>query len=148
MKNQRSNWKATAFKKILALTFFTATILLAKPFASQAQSPIPDGDGVPISDAGPASEVESGSRFYKLDWANGTVTRKDGATYQGLKLKYNLYDDEIVYESTTNAPLVPKYTDITGFTLKGVDGGTDIMTFANGFPAVDKQTPASFYQVI
>jgi len=148
MKNQPSNWRATAFKKNLTLTFLTALILLVKPFSSHAQSPIPDSDGAPLTETGPASEVESGSRFYKLDWANGTVTRKDGTTYQGLKLKYDLYDDEIVYESTANAPLVPKYTDITGFTLKGLDGATDVKTFANGFPAVDKLTPASYYQVI
>ncbi len=146
MKNTPKTQKPTAFSRKLILTLFVLSLLFVRPVAVKAQGTIPDSDGKPLTIASPAADAD-GSVFYKLDWSDGSIGRKGGQQYTGLKLKYDEYDDLVVYEGSKSDPMVPVYTDINTFTLKNVDGKA-VMNFANGFPAVDKQTTASYYEVI
>lgn len=146
MKNKITP-KASAFKKTLALAALIITTVLTGSLVARAQETLQATDGKPFN-ANATADV-NGSVDFKLDWADGTLTRKGGKQYTNLKLKYDVYDDQVVFEDVKSGnSFVPTFTDITGFTLKGLDGDKTEMIFANGFPAVDNQTPASFYQVI
>jgi hypothetical protein len=143
MKNQQINSTTAVVKTTLLSAAFILMAVLAA-FNAHAQDTLQVSDGKPINESAIADV--SGSPDLNVDWADGTLTRKSGKQYTNLKLRYDAYNDQVVFEDIQSGnSLAPVFTDVSGFTMKGSDGD---MTFANGFPAVDNQTPASFYQVI
>lgn len=148
MKNEKKNTgtKATAFGKLRTLAALTVMMLLSLPFYGMAQETIQDADGKAVVTT--ATEDVTGSSDYKLDWADGSLTRKDGKEYANLKLKYDAYDDLVIFQNSKGSPVTPVFADVTSFTIKGISDNKTDLVFANGFPAVDTQTPASYYIVL
>lgn len=143
MKNKQINSTNAVVKTTLvSAAFMLASLLTA--FHAHAQDALQASDGKPVNESAIADVT--GSPDINVDWADGSITRKSGKQYTNLKLRYDAYNDQVVFEDPQNGnSLVPAFADVNGFTMKSNDGD---MTFANGFPAVDNQTPASFYQVI
>lgn len=148
MKNEKkkSSTATGSFKKAITMTAISGMLLLAHPFCLMAQETIQDADGKAVNTA--AVQDVTGSSDYKMDWADGAITRKSGKQYNNLKLKYDAYDDVVLFQDSNGNPLAPVFADVNGFTLKGMSDNQSDMVFANGFPAVDNQTPASFYVVL
>jgi len=148
MKNKKKNHhiKAAAFMKPMALAALTVAMLLARPFYGLAQDALQDADGQKVNTS--AYQDVSGSADYKMDWADGSLTRKSGKQYASVKLKYNAYNDQVEFQDSKGDALTPVFADVNGFTIKGIGDNKTDMVFANGFPAVDNQTPASFYVVL
>lgn len=131
--------------KTINLAALTIMLLLIKPFTIKAQEALQDADGKPVNTS--AYQDVQGSADYKMDWADGTITRKSGKQYAN-KLKYDAYNDQVVFQNSKGDPLTPIFADVNGFTIKGIGDNKTDMVFANGFPAVDNQTPASYYVVL
>lgn len=143
MKNQKNSSPTAAFKTtILSVAFITLAVLSA--FNAHAQDALQASDGKPV-DESTIADV-SGSPDLNVDWADGSISRKSGKQYTNLKLRYDAYSDLVEFQDLQSGKMfTPTFADLNGFTLKSSNGD---MVFANGFPAVDNQTPASFYQVI
>lgn len=121
-------------------------LLIIKPFNIMAQDALQDADGKQVDPS--AYQDVNGSADYKMDWADGTMTRKSGKQYANVKLKYDAYNDQVLFQDSKGNALMPVFTDVNGFTLKGISDNKTDLVFANGFPAVDNQTPASYYVVL
>jgi hypothetical protein len=146
MKNEKKHpVKAIAFTGTIYLAAFTIMLLLIAPFNIMAQDILQDSDGKQVNTS--AYQEVDGSPDYQMDWADGTITRKNGKQYAG-KLKYDAYNDQVVFQNSKGNPLTPIFADVDGFTLKGISDNKTDLVFANGFPAVDNQTAASYYVVL
>lgn len=133
---------AVAKTTLLSAAFMLMAVLAT--FNAHAQDSLQASDGKPVNESAVADV--SGSPNLNVDWAAGSITRKSGKQYTNLKVRYDAYADQVVFEdSKSGGEFIPNFSDVSGFTMKSDDGD---MTFATGFPAVDDQTPASFYQVI
>lgn len=89
------------------------------------------------------TDVE-GSPFLVDKWLSGKAETVKGMIYDNIKLKYEIYEDYVIFAyDTADEPL--KFSDpIKTFLIYTPTP----MLFSNGFPAIDKQTPESYYQVL
>ncbi|MCR8560018.1 hypothetical protein KXD93_20365 [Mucilaginibacter sp. BJC16-A38] len=117
-------------------------------FCIQAKSQFRyDRQGRPINELS-YTDIE-GDPYLATDWATGTVTLQNGKNV-GATLKFDIYADRLLFQGKNSETL--EFIDkLTGFTLNITN--TEIsnispLVFANNFPAVDKQTENSWYQVI
>ena len=83
-----------------------------------------------------------GSPYLSENWVSGLVISNKGKRYEYKKLRYDAYKDELEYER--GGSIYRLSAEISGFELAD-DKGT---VFRNGFPAIDRQTEKSFYQVL
>lgn len=89
------------------------------------------------------TDVE-GTPYLLEDWNSGSVTMaKGGKVYDGIKMRYDAYKDELEYEK--DGKLYRLGPEISAF---AIPTGNDLYIFQNGFPAVDNQTQNSFYRVL
>jgi len=59
-----------------------------------------------------------GVPFYQGDWLSGSVTMKSGETYDGLRLRYDAYKDDLIYQNNlTNSVIIIDKNSIAQFTL-------------------------------
>jgi len=144
LKDQSQN-RAT-FGEMLAFIGVVLTLILLSSIPGWAQGTIPDADGKPVQLSDAVREID-GSIYLSIDWTDGSLVRSDNEQYRNLKLRYDVYDDQVVFENSKNEADVPVYTDVNSFDLKGV-AGMDDAKFKNGFPAVDNLTAKSFYEVL
>lgn len=89
------------------------------------------------------TDIEGSPLLYEA-WLPGKVTTVSGKVYENLKLNYNIYEEMLtfVYDSA-DKPL--KFEEqVKTFTIYTPAA----LTFANSFPAIDRQTTASFYHVL
>ena len=140
MKNEKNHPViAIAFTETIYLAAFTIMLLLITPFNIMAQDILQDADGKQVNTT--AYQEVDGSPDYKMDWADGTITRKNGKQYTN-KLKYDAYNDVVLFHNSKGDALTPVFADVNGFTIKGIgDNKTDIV-FTEVYPARDNQTPA------
>ncbi|MPR34187.1 hypothetical protein [Salmonirosea aquatica] len=82
---------------------------------------------------------------YLMEEANTGIVRmaKDDKVYDGLKLRYDAYKDEVEYEK--DGKLYRLGPEISSFSLATGDA---LYEFRRGFPAVGDQTENSFYRVL
>lgn len=89
------------------------------------------------------TDVE-GTPYLMEDWYTGSVTMaKGGKVYDGLKMRYDAYKDELEYEK--DGKLYRLGPEISAF---AIPTGKDLYIFQNGFPAVGDQKQNSFYRVL
>jgi hypothetical protein len=85
-----------------------------------------------------------GDPFVFNKWLPGRAITDKGHVYDNLKLKYNVYDDQLTFiYLDTDEPLL-FVEPIKSFVVFNPTA----LTFANGFPAIDKQTVQTYYQVL
>ncbi|MBW4888364.1 hypothetical protein KXQ82_01495 [Mucilaginibacter sp. HMF5004] len=144
--NNQSKNSATFGETLTFIGVVLALILLSAIPGWAQQVGLPDAEGKPIEMSDAVREID-GSIYISIDWSDGTISRSDNEKYYNLKLRYDEYDDQIVFENSKNESDVPVFTDVNGFTLKDFDG-LDVAKFKNGFPAVDNLTAKSFYEVL
>ncbi|WP_431199354.1 hypothetical protein ACQ86K_30900 [Mucilaginibacter sp. P19] len=91
-----------------------------------------------------------GSALLTDNWLNGTVYFVNGKTANAI-LNYNIYADELLFKSPRDSSVQAFVDPVKGFSVKGIaleESDQTDMNFSSGFPAVDDQTPKTFYQVV
>jgi hypothetical protein len=87
----------------------------------------------------------SGSPYVYDKWLPGKATTDKGKVFGGeLKMKYNAYDDQLIFVYDTGDQPMLFAEPIKSFEILTPQP----LTFVNGFPAIDKQTPKTYYQAI
>ncbi len=122
-------------------------IMTLNRFAAGAQY-INDLQGKPYMEHS-YTEVD-GSAYLIANWAAGTVTFVNGKTITA-PIKYDLVRDELLFQNKGDSAAMSFVEPVKGFgfTNAAIEESNIIPpVFSSGFPAVDSQTPASFYQVI
>jgi hypothetical protein len=84
-----------------------------------------------------------GDPFYTDKWLPATVNTDKGM-HDNIKVKYDLHDDMLIFVHDTSEEPLRFVDEVKGFTLFLPEK----INFANDFPAIDKQTTRSFYQVL
>ena len=91
-----------------------------------------------------------GDPYLISSWADGTV-KFVGNKSINAKLKYDLMKDELLFQNPKDSSAMVFVNAVEGFSLrlfKIDESNLSPLLFSNGYPAVDDQTQASFYQVI
>lgn len=86
----------------------------------------------------------NGSPFFVEEWLPGVMYMKDGARANKFKLRFDAYNNELLFLNG-NDPLVV-VNPMTGFDITNFSGTT--FRFRCGYPAIDKNTEKSFYQLM
>ena len=116
-------------------------LLLAVCVSAQAQF-MQDVNGRVVNEMS-YTDVE-GSPYFIEEWHKGLIRMADGIkVHDGVKLRYDAYKDELEYEK--DGKLYRLGPEISAFSIPTGDA---LYEFQRGFPAVDKQTENSFYQVL
>jgi hypothetical protein len=119
--------------------------LLSK--AQQAQI-LNDNQGKPVMEQG-YIDVE-GSPYLNANWFTGVVTLANGKALTA-KLKFDLVKDELLFQSPRDSAALAFITPVKSFSLGmfSIDESNLLpLVFNSGYPNIDDQTTASFYQVI
>ncbi|PST84995.1 hypothetical protein C7T94_02440 [Pedobacter yulinensis] len=102
---------------------------------------IPDQNGKAV--ATKSYDNIKGSAFLTKDWTTGTVTLADGTTYQDVQLKYDQVEDKIRFKR--NDKELEFTVPVKQFSISG---NQKAHVFTSGFPAVNTNSAASFYEVL
>lgn len=86
----------------------------------------------------------NGTPFFIEEWLPGVMYMKDGARANKFKLRFDAYNNELLFLNG-NDPLVV-VNPMSGFDITNFSGTT--FRFRCGFPAIDKNTDKTFYQLI
>ncbi|WP_345953569.1 hypothetical protein [Mucilaginibacter sp. PAMB04168] len=89
-------------------------------------------------------EDVDGTPFMYNKFLPGKAVTTTGKVYDNIKLNYNLYDDMLLFVYDTSDKAMKFEEQIKSFTIY-----TPLSPmFANGYPAIDKQTAGSYYEVL
>ncbi len=129
------------------LRYSVLGIFLVVAFSSMAQAQVTVNGSTMQDITGRAimntqlKDVE-GSVFYKDDYQTATLYLENGGIVQGRKIKLNLQDNKVYYLDVDGKELesISK--------IKRISFEENNAVFENGFPAVDKQSSETYYQVI
>lgn len=101
-----------------------------------------DTHGMPFTKK--SFEDISGNPYLIDKWVPGTAQAASGLRFDNLKLKYDTYDNQLIFVYNDNdEPLMFK-DNIKSFTLLSPLP----LHFSKGFPAIDNQITDSYYQVL
>ena len=132
------------YKKILTLfaLLFTITAFAVAQGTDYGVDYYRNGENEIIR-KGVYAEVDGSPLLYEA-WLPAKVTTTNGKVYDNVKLNYNIYEDMLTFVyDTADKPL--KFQEQVKSFILYTPGA---LTFASNFPAVDKQSTTSFYQVL
>jgi hypothetical protein len=91
----------------------------------------------------------SGSMFYNDDWAEGYVLLQNQKRTPTLLLRYNIYSNEIYFRQDSEVMVIDPSLPVRefGMSVSFASGNRDIV-FRNGYPATNRNSTATFYQVV
>ncbi|MBB6108280.1 hypothetical protein [Mucilaginibacter lappiensis] len=127
------------------ITCFTALVLACLTAHAQV---IHDVQGNPYMEQS-YTEVE-GNPLLINSWVEGAIDFVNGKTVTS-KVKYDLVKDALLFQNKSDTTALYFVEPVKAFKLNSPVGEeSDILLpiFNSGYPAIDSQTPASFYQVI
>lgn len=126
-------------KKIL---LFLCCVMLAT--LSEAQGVVTYYDGTPAMEK-KLTDVEGTELLYP-DWVQGRILTKDGKVFRDQKLKYNQLEDKFYFLGNTGVSMM--FTTPVREIVLGDSASGGARVFRNGFPAISKFTPDSYYEVL
>lgn len=92
----------------------------------------------------PRYDSTMGSPYLFENWLPAKVTTDKGKTVTMMNVKYNVFEDKLIFLHSPGEP-APVFNDpIRSFTILT----TNDMVFMNGLPEIDKQNSLSYYQVL
>jgi hypothetical protein len=127
------------------ITCFTAMVFAC--LAAHAQL-MHDLQGKPYMEQS-YTEID-GNPFLINNWADGNIDFVNGKTGV-VKVKYDLVKDVLLFQHKGDSTAMYFVDQVKGFTLTNsfINESSIIpLVFNSGYPAIDIQTTASFYQVI
>jgi len=107
---------------------------------AQISPPGPVVTNIKGSNVKDADADVQGTPYLFDDWLPGSVVTEDGKTYNNLKLKYDIRFSQLIFLNQND--------EASGFREPVKMFTINHMVFTNGFPSVDAQTIAAFYQVL
>ncbi len=116
--------------------FITILLLMALPCWAQ-QRETDQGESVTYIDV-------SGSALLFGDWKAGIVRFNSGRSTDQFKIKFDCIQHKLLLQF--NGSAFSTESKVKEFVLKS--SSSDTMLFRNGFPAFEKETEASYYQVL
>jgi hypothetical protein len=141
-------------KVLLILSFFVCLVTSGqttpadRPVTGQTnwgnQLIIADKNGRPFK---PGYDQIIGSPFYLDDWTNAVVTSAIISDTGVIKVKFDLYNQDLHYLKPDNDILIVSKGFINAFRLLD-SAGTVIASFRSHFPEIDKQSSNTYYQVV
>lgn len=86
------------------------------------------------------SSKSNSGYFLQNDWADGSVMLEDNDVYDGLKLRYNAFEDKlVVYNNNLRNLFTVDKEKVKSFTVKSLDGEHKFARyFYDGYPAGDR----------
>ena len=84
------------------------------------------------------------------NWVEGAIDFVNGKTVK-VKVKYDLVKDVLLFQNKSDTTAMYFIEPVKGFTLNNAfinESNILPLVFNSGYPAIDAQTPASFYQII
>jgi hypothetical protein len=114
-------------------------------FSGFSQGTISYYDGTPVLEK-KRTDVEGTELLYP-DWTVGTVTTKEGKTYRGIKLKYNLLEDRLYFLADNGVTMLFN-TPVASFTIGDSASMSKAKTFRNGFPATGNLKADAYFEVL
>jgi hypothetical protein len=99
-----------------------------------------DSQGKAIRDADNELDNIKGTPFMYEQWVFGTFVNAEGTLFKNIKLKYNVYNDQLIFAGS-KGEMMAFDKPVKQFTLNET-------LFANGFPAIDAFGSDTYYQVL
>lgn len=124
--------------------FWFVIVFLGSLTVCQAQSVLMYYDGTPVREK-KVSDIEGEEDLYP-DWMIGRVKTKAGKIYTNVKLKYNLLEDQVYFQNADDVTMMfttPIKELVFGDSASGIT-----RVFRNGFPALARFTPESFFEIL
>jgi|EndMetStandDraft_4_1072995.scaffolds.fasta_scaffold00019_3 hypothetical protein len=134
--------KITFFNLIVAGLVSCTTITMAQ------NQMLNDNQGKPVMEQS-YTDVE-GSPYLAENWLPGIVNLASGKTIV-TKLKYDAVSDELIFQSPRDSMALAFVSPVKSFRLDVASIDQSSLTpllFSSGYPPIDEQTEASFYQVV
>ena len=91
-------------------------------------------------------ENVSGSPYLNPEWITGKVIMSDAKRYEGVNLKYDQINDDVIFKGKDGTALAVDY--VKEFKLAPYGEIADSTVFRSGFPAVKSNSAKSFYEVL
>jgi len=89
-------------------------------------------------------EDVKGTPFYNSEWLTGTVKLKNGSSFKNVSLKFNSYDQVVIFKSQTGVELA-FVQPVEEFTV--VNNG-ETVHFKNFFNGPNSKSGNAFYQIM
>ena len=90
-----------------------------------------------------------GTPFFKENWGNCTVRLTDNRVFEKITGRVNLYSNTFHYLSAHDEELEAPADKIREIRFADTtESGTSWHLFANGYPAIDKNTTSTYYEVL
>ncbi len=122
-------------------------LLLSLPLPAQIRFyEFRDDNGLPIKTA--SEMAATGTPMLRPGWAVGTIQYDNGFSLASAAINFSVFDNKLFYVSQHK--LYTTVLPVASFSLTFAYDETDPATyqFKKGYPAVDKQDTASFYEVL
>ena len=137
----------------LLLQFVFVKITLAQPGSggisdlNNSQQFLADASGKPLN-----LRVEynvQGTPFFPADYSLANLFMQNGKAYRGIKVKFNLNDNTLLYITSDNQEMIlTTPVNKVVFTDTSLGGIVKDIVFENGFTSVDEQNNLTYYQVL
>jgi hypothetical protein len=88
-----------------------------------------------------------GSELLYPTWYSGTVTTKEGKTYKGIQLKYNLLEDRLYFLANNGVTMLFN-TPVISFIIGDSASKLKDKTFRNGFPATGNLKSDAYFEIL
>jgi hypothetical protein len=93
-----------------------------------------------------ANEDVSGNPYLFRDWCNGTVRFSSGRVMNQFKLKFDVLKNQLLLQF--NGSAFAAESKIEEFVIYPKSKSKDFLVFRKGFPATEKTTEHTYYQVL
>lgn len=129
-------------KKIISLCFIIVSLIAFKSMGQGMY--MQDVNGRPLLTS--VYENVSGSPYLSPEWITGKVIMSDAKTYEGVSLKYDQINDDVIFKGKDGTALAVDH--VKEFKLAPYGEIADSTVFRSGFPAVKSNSAKSFYEVM
>lgn len=115
--------------------------------ADQSNPFLSDGNGRPLYMQ--TVNNSEGSPYFTETYKKANITLADGRVAKEVKVKFDLLNNQIQYLNEKGVEMIPdlpirRFIFVEPF----FDQPRDFVMFQNGFPAIGRFTPATYYQVL
>jgi hypothetical protein len=93
-----------------------------------------------------STEDISGNPYLFKDWCNGTVRFSSGRVLNQFKLKFNVFKNQLLLQF--NGSAFAAESKIEEFVIYPKSKSNDSLVFRKGFPATEKTSEHTYYQVL
>lgn len=89
-----------------------------------------------------------GDVYLYSNWLNGHVLQEDDKHFNNMLLKYDIFNDRVIFNSPDSTPMLFKYPIKEFQLILNQFNKTSLLLFKNGFPPIGKYDSKNYYQVL